>query len=172
MMKGMVRFGLVMICIAVIAACATVPKVSSTPMNKPAKVALVLGAGAAKGFAHIGVLKILESFFAFGKGVADTGLEGPPAEINNGKLAAMIVMVLAAVVCVDNLGFPIANFLFLLVFMRIAGLKRKIPLFLISFLGTIVLLYLFVKVVYLPLPKGQWFFNDLTIVIYRALRII
>ena len=31
------------------------------PPPKPAKVAVVLGAGAAKGFAHIGVLKILES---------------------------------------------------------------------------------------------------------------
>ena len=31
------------------------------PPPKPAKVALVLGAGAAKGFAHIGVLKILEA---------------------------------------------------------------------------------------------------------------
>ena len=31
------------------------------PPPKPAKVALVLGAGAAKGFAHIGVLKVLES---------------------------------------------------------------------------------------------------------------
>jgi putative tricarboxylic transport membrane protein len=99
-------------------------------------------------------------------------MEGPPAEINNGKLAAMIVMVIAAVVCVENIGFPIANFLFLLGFMRIAGLKKKLPLFLISFLGTIVLLYLFVKVVYLPLPKGQWFFDDLTVAIYRALRII
>jgi len=31
------------------------------PLPKPAKVAIVLGAGAAKGFAHIGVLKVLES---------------------------------------------------------------------------------------------------------------
>jgi NTE family protein len=31
------------------------------PPPKPAKVALVLGAGAAKGFAHIGVLKVLEA---------------------------------------------------------------------------------------------------------------
>jgi len=31
------------------------------PLPKPAKIALVLGAGASKGFAHIGVLKILES---------------------------------------------------------------------------------------------------------------
>jgi NTE family protein len=31
------------------------------PPPKPAKIAVVLGAGAAKGFAHIGVLKVLES---------------------------------------------------------------------------------------------------------------
>jgi NTE family protein len=31
------------------------------PPPKPAKVALVLGAGAAKGFAHVGVLKVLEA---------------------------------------------------------------------------------------------------------------
>jgi NTE family protein len=32
-----------------------------TPPPRPAKIALVLGAGASKGFAHIGVLKVLES---------------------------------------------------------------------------------------------------------------
>ncbi|MBI4698964.1 MAG: patatin-like phospholipase family protein [Nitrospirae bacterium] len=31
------------------------------PSSKPAKIALVLGAGASRGFAHIGVLKVLES---------------------------------------------------------------------------------------------------------------
>ena len=36
-------------------------KVESPPPPKPAKIALVLGAGSSKGFAHIGVLKILES---------------------------------------------------------------------------------------------------------------
>jgi len=43
--------------ILVIASCA--PEVKPPP--KPAKIAIVLGAGAAKGFAHIGVLKVLES---------------------------------------------------------------------------------------------------------------
>lgn len=33
----------------------------SLPPPKPAKIALVLGAGASKGFAHVGVLKILEA---------------------------------------------------------------------------------------------------------------
>jgi NTE family protein len=34
---------------------------SQIPSQRPAKIALVLGAGASKGFAHIGVLKILET---------------------------------------------------------------------------------------------------------------
>ena len=40
------------------------PPVAQPPIQtppKPAKIALVLGAGSSKGFAHIGVLKILES---------------------------------------------------------------------------------------------------------------
>jgi NTE family protein len=52
--------------VILISACAlngtpeTAPVVEVIP-PKPAKVALVLGAGAAKGFAHIGVIKVLES---------------------------------------------------------------------------------------------------------------
>ena len=37
------------------------PKEEVKPPPKPAKIAIVLGAGAAKGFAHIGALKVLES---------------------------------------------------------------------------------------------------------------
>ncbi len=117
-------------------------------------------------------LKALESFLAFGKGVADLGLSSPPPEVNVPKLAALIVMVVAVVFFLDILGFALTNFLFLLLFMRIAGLRKKLSLILVSFLGTIFLLYLFVMVVYLPLPKGEWFFSDLTISIYRFLHII
>jgi NTE family protein len=41
--------------------CAAAPPVAPPPPPKPAKIAVVLGAGASKGFAHIGVLKVLES---------------------------------------------------------------------------------------------------------------
>ncbi|MEN6637567.1 MAG: patatin-like phospholipase family protein, partial [Smithella sp.] len=47
-------------CLLLPASCATTPSVPAVPA-KPAKIAVVLGAGAAKGFAHIGVLKVLES---------------------------------------------------------------------------------------------------------------
>jgi NTE family protein len=39
----------------------TQPSPAVQPPPKPAKIALVLGAGSSKGFAHVGVLKILES---------------------------------------------------------------------------------------------------------------
>jgi NTE family protein len=55
------KFSLVTIsCIFIILACVAKPP-SVLPPPKPAKIALVLGAGASRGFAHIGVLKILES---------------------------------------------------------------------------------------------------------------
>lgn len=48
---------LALIC-TIVVGCATAPPVPVP--QKPARIALVLGAGASKGFAHIGVLKILE----------------------------------------------------------------------------------------------------------------
>jgi len=49
------------LCCFIIAACVSTPQIQPPPSGKPAKIAVVLGAGAAKGFAHIGVLKVLES---------------------------------------------------------------------------------------------------------------
>ncbi|MDD5286429.1 MAG: patatin-like phospholipase family protein [Desulfuromonadaceae bacterium] len=43
-----------------VSACATAPP-AYLPPQRPAKIAVVLGAGAAKGFAHVGVLKVLEA---------------------------------------------------------------------------------------------------------------
>lgn len=47
-------------CSLIVSACATTSP-RQVPPPQPARIALVLGAGASKGFAHVGVLKILES---------------------------------------------------------------------------------------------------------------
>ena len=49
----------ILLCLTLLVA-GCMPKASPTP-TAPARVAVVLGAGAAKGFAHIGVLKVLEA---------------------------------------------------------------------------------------------------------------
>jgi NTE family protein len=47
--------------VSLFAGCAPKETVRQAPPQRPVKVAVVLGAGAARGFAHIGVLKILET---------------------------------------------------------------------------------------------------------------
>ena len=54
------RFLAMLLSCSLLAACVTAPPIQP-PSGKPAKIAVVLGAGAAKGFAHVGVIKILEA---------------------------------------------------------------------------------------------------------------
>lgn len=58
-MNRFLRIGIVLCCLTFSACVTTPPPQPAAP--KPAKIALVLGAGSAKGFAHIGVLKVLEA---------------------------------------------------------------------------------------------------------------
>ena len=65
-MSRKIVLSILIIFVFVVASCApkeiTPPtKVEPLPPPKPAKIALVLGAGSSKGFAHIGVLKVLET---------------------------------------------------------------------------------------------------------------
>jgi len=55
-----IKLFLFICCSLIISACAATHPSQITP-QRPAKIALVLGAGASKGFAHVGVLKILEN---------------------------------------------------------------------------------------------------------------
>lgn len=54
------KYLIILICTSILSSCATAPP-AYVPPQRPAKIAVVLGAGAAKGFAHVGVLKILEA---------------------------------------------------------------------------------------------------------------
>lgn len=57
-MKRTIRHGALALCLLLLAAC--LPK-DVPPPPRPAKIAVVLGAGASRGFAHVGVLKVLEA---------------------------------------------------------------------------------------------------------------
>ncbi|MEW5944427.1 MAG: patatin-like phospholipase family protein [Pseudomonadota bacterium] len=70
MISRLYRSVLVFLLLQLLAACATRPEVGGSPpaavlpppvAQKPPKVALVLGGGAVRGFAHVGVIKVLEA---------------------------------------------------------------------------------------------------------------
>jgi len=87
-------------------------------------------------------------------------------------LCLLILCVFAAVYLMENIGFPLAVFVFILSFLFVTGMKFGLSMCAVSVLGTVVLVYLFVKVVYLPLPKGKWIFESITLFVYRALMIM
>lgn len=93
-------------------------------------------------------------------------------EMHNVRLSLLIAILIITVFAIDYLGFALATFLFMITFLVVAGFRKIVPLLLISGLGTIGLLYVFVKVVYLPLPKGMGFFEDISLFIYRSLFIM
>jgi hypothetical protein len=51
-------------------------------------------------------------------------------------------------------------------------MRKVVPLVAVSVIGTAALVYVFAKIVYLPLPKGWGFFEDISLAIYRALFIM
>jgi len=93
-------------------------------------------------------------------------------EIIAGRLIAMILLTFATVYLMEVLGFFLAVVFFMFAFLGIAGMRFGLSMCSVSVLGTVALTYLFVKVVYLPLPKGYWAFEGVTLFIYRLLMII
>ncbi|MDI7260799.1 MAG: tripartite tricarboxylate transporter TctB family protein [Thermodesulfobacteriota bacterium] len=86
-------------------------------------------------------------------------------------LVLAMLSVFCFVLAIDNLGFLLSSLLFLWAFTYLGRWRKKIYLPLIAIMGTIVITYLFVKLVYIPLPKGRSLFEDVTIALYRVLGI-
>ena len=88
----------------------------------------------------------------------------------------LMALGLAAVLLYVNLatvvGFPVANFVFLLAFMMLGGFTRPITALLISGIGTVTLILLFVRIVYVSLPLGTGPFQNLTLLLYSLLGIV
>jgi hypothetical protein len=94
----------------------------------------------------------------------------PPA-VAVWRLAAAGGLLLLYVGLIPVLGFPLATAGFVVGFMRLGGARSWPATAAVAAIGTVSTLYLFVKLVYLPLPKGDGPFEALTLVLYRALRI-
>ena len=87
------------------------------------------------------------------------------------KLAGGIGAVVLYVLLAPFLGFAIVSVLFIAAFMALCGTRSIVALVASALIGTVSLLYVFVKLVYLPLPKGDGPFEALTLALYQALRL-
>lgn len=102
--------------------------------------------------------------------VADLAPEELPPM--SGRLLAWAVgAIVLYVLLTPWLGFPLATAGFIVAFMVLCGARSGLTLAANAVAGTLVLVYLFVKLVYLPLPKGAGAFETLTLAVYHALRV-
>lgn len=120
----------------------------------------------------------LDLFFEARKAISRSRSGRAVGSVENGSkrvwwlMALGLVVTLAYVNFSTFIGFPLANFAFLLAFMLIGGYRKPIPVVLIAAIGTVVLILLFVRVVYVSLPLGAGPFQDLTLWLYSLLGIV
>ena len=91
--------------------------------------------------------------------------------LSRAKLAAGIALIVLYVFLAPYVGFALVTALFIATFMVLCGTRSMPVIAAHVVIGTAGLLYLFVKLVYLPLPKGDGPFEALTLALYRALRL-
>ena len=87
-----------------------------------------------------------------------------------GLVAMGFALFLAYPVALEYLGFPIATFLLMVLFMVVGQWRNILGILLISLLGTLVLFYIFRGIVYVSLPLGTGQFQQFTLWLAQLLQ--
>ncbi|MDQ0338189.1 cell division protein FtsW (lipid II flippase) [Caldalkalibacillus uzonensis] len=82
------------------------------------------------------------------------------------RLWAIILSLTVFIITLPYLGFILASLLFILVVSWVMGVKKWIPLLGASVISTAVFVFIFTKLLHLPLPRGVGFFRELSLFFY------
>ncbi len=77
-------------------------------------------------------------------------------------IIAGVVLTMAYAVLVPVLGFLLASYLYLILFMYLGGARNHLAIWLSSSIGILVFALIFLKIVYVSLPRGQPPFDQVT----------
>ena len=77
-------------------------------------------------------------------------------------IIAGVVLTIAYAVLVPVLGFLLASYLYLILFMYLGGSRNHLAIWLSSTIGIFAFAFVFLKVVYVSLPRGQPPFDQVT----------
>lgn len=102
---------------------------------------------------------------------ADAQAAEPPEESYPLLLIAGMLATLAYVWVVQRLGFFVATVAYLVVFMALGGYRRWRVIAAVSLVGTLVLLFIFMKLVYVSLPIGVAPFSEVTLFLMNVMGI-
>jgi hypothetical protein len=86
-------------------------------------------------------------------------------------LLAGIALTLAYAALVPVLGFITASFAFVIIFMYIAGVRSHLTIWLVGAGGILAFAFVFLKVVYISMPRGTPPFDQVTQAVFDLLQI-
>ncbi len=93
-------------------------------------------------------------------------------DLSRWRLASGMLLIVLYVFLASWIGFSFVTAAFIVAFMWLGGARSVSGILANAVIGTVGLLYLFIKLVYLPLPKGVGAFESITLTLYRALGIL
>lgn len=111
----------------------------------------------------------LRSLYLSRSAKAAEGEAGPGYD--DAKLAWGMALLVAYGIGITQIGMALATLAFMAGWLVLSGLRRPLPVVLVSLLGTAAILYVFVKISLMPLDRGRGVFEEATIVVYRLLGI-
>lgn len=127
------------------------------------------------GLAVFSFLALVTEVLAWRQAVRGGGdIEPPRPKSENGSTALALIGVAIILVygfSIPYLGFALATFLFLVVWCLLGKVRSPLTIGLVSVIGTVVLLYMFVALAKMPLNRGAGPINEWTVSLYRILRI-
>jgi hypothetical protein len=92
-------------------------------------------------------------------------------EFDNRKAALGVIILILYVGAIPLIGFAIATAGFFLLWLPYGGVRKPHVVVSVAVIGTIALLYTFVKLTMMPLDRGTGVFDSLTVALYRLLGI-
>lgn len=82
-----------------------------------------------------------------------------------------LVLALAYAFAIPWVGFTVATVFFLIFWFVVGGIRKPVKVLAVTLIGTLVVLYVFVKLALMPLDKGVGAFSDFTIALFHLLSI-
>ncbi|MCX7155663.1 MAG: tripartite tricarboxylate transporter TctB family protein [Rhodocyclales bacterium] len=98
-------------------------------------------------------------------------VEEESGEANPLRLISGVILTLLYVWVMPEIGFTLSTFLYTGLFIRMGGYRKLAVTAVVSLLGTLLLVFLFMKVVYVSLPLGKGVFGEISIALLPLLGI-
>ncbi len=97
--------------------------------------------------------------------------QATPEPLHRGLIVAGIALTIAYVLLIEQVGFFLCTFVYLAAFAWIGRYRRPMVILASSLIGSLVFMFVFMKVVYVSLPLGRGPFAEVTFMLMRLMGI-